>query len=129
METTATPLAAQSISTPRMSLSRPVSRRPALHTVARLTTNQDTRQRVGQAFRDMARGVAAPLAEAQTSAFYRSGGQDWARTLSQLSGHDLKARVIDAFQEIAHGVQGTAAHVSTLQFYRSSGQGWAKSLG
>ncbi len=131
METTATPLAKQSISTAHVNSPRPrpISRRPVLHTVARQSTMQDTRQRVGQAFRNMAHGVTAPLAEAQTNAFYRSGGQEWARTLSQPGGHDLKARVIDAFQEMAHGVQDTAAHASTLHFYRSSGQSWAQNLG
>jgi|AP12_2_1047962.scaffolds.fasta_scaffold03604_4 hypothetical protein len=131
MESTATPLAKQTISTAHMNppRPRPVSRRPVLHPVARQSNAHDTRQRVGQAFRDMAHGITAPLAEAQTSAFYRSGGQEWARTLSQPSGHDLKARVIDAFREMAHGAQDTAAHARTLHFYRSSGQGWAQNLG
>jgi hypothetical protein len=100
-----------------------------LRTITRESTRQDARQRVGEAFRDMAHGIAAPLAAARTSAFYRSSGQDWSRTLSQPSGHDLKERVIHAFREMAHGAQDTAAHAGTLHFYRSSGQRWAKNLG
>ena len=131
METTATPLTKQIMSTAHLNPSpaRPVSRRPVLHTVARQSTTQDTRQRVAQAFRNMAHGVTAPLAESQTSAFYRSGGQEWARTLSQPRGHDLNARVIDAFQAMAHGAHDTTAHARTLHFYRSSGQSWAQNLG
>jgi hypothetical protein len=131
METTTTPLAKQSISIAHTipPSPRPASRRTILHPVARQSTALDTRQRVGQAFRDMAHGITAPLAEAQTNTFYRSGGQEWARTLSQPSGHDLKARVIDAFREMAHGAQDTGAHARTLHFYRSSGQSWAKNLG
>ncbi len=42
---------------------------------------RNPRQRVAQAFRDMANGVATPIADEQTRAFYRSGGQDWAKNL------------------------------------------------
>lgn len=131
METVATPLVEQSISTTPVNSPRPrtISRRPILHTVARSSTTQNQRQRVDQAFRDMAHGITAPLAEAQTGAFYRSGGQDWARMLAQPASYALKARVADAFRRMAHGVQDTAAHASTLHFYRSSGQSWAQNLG
>jgi hypothetical protein len=131
METSATPLAQQRISSMHMNAPtpQPASRRPILRTITRESTRQDARQRVGQAFRDMAHGVVSPLAAARTSAFYRSGGLDWAHSLTLRGGDDLRARVVSAFRLLANGAQDTAAHAGTLHFYRSSGQRWTKNLG
>lgn len=89
-----------------------------------------SRSRVLDGFRDMAHGIATPLAEQQTRAFYRSSGQVWAHPLAeQTSGGELRARVVEAFRAMVRGAQDDAAHASTLQFYRSSGQAWASRLG
>ncbi|MGB8434943.1 MAG: hypothetical protein WCE38_11830 [Burkholderiales bacterium] len=131
METTATPFAKQTISTSHMNALHPrsASRRSVLHTVVRHSTTPDMRQRVGQAFRDMAHGVPSPLAAAQTKAFYRSSGQDWAHSLTAHGGDDLRARVVGAFRFLANGARDTAAHARTVHFYRLGGQSWAKNLG
>jgi len=45
------------------------------------TMSRRLRERVAGAFQRMAHGVNAPAAWASTVAFYRSGGQAWAKQL------------------------------------------------
>ena len=134
MQTTITPTAERSLTIVRRRVQRPhyASRHPAAY--AKASTSQPTsgesiRSSVADAFRKMAHGVGAATAEDQTKTFYRSGGQDWARSLVNVDSRELKSRVVHAFRQMAHGVQGTSAHTSTLRFYRSGGQAWAQNLG
>jgi hypothetical protein len=110
-------------------------RRPSTHphhetdrSEAGTQSEQGLRERVADAFRQMARGVEAPTAHEETMDFYRSGGQDWTRALDRQSDHGMRARVVGAFRAMAHGVEAEAAHSQSLQFYRSSGHAWARDL-
>ena len=117
------------------SVTRQHARRPQTATL-RLSTsaaNEDarpaSRSQVLDAFRDMAHGIAAPIAEEMTRAFYRASGQAWAHSLTEQGGNELSTRVADAFRAMAHGVPAGAAHAQTIEFFRSGGQRWAANLG
>lgn len=109
----------------RWSHARQVAGQPAGSTAGQ----SSVRELVESAFRRMAHGVDARRAQAQTLAFYRSGGQDWTRGLDRSPGHVVRARVAGAFRAMAHGAQAAASQARALRFYRSSGHAWAGNLG
>jgi hypothetical protein len=128
------PITEQSIIVSRQHARRPHAAprhpvRPRSEQTARQDGKPPSRSQVLDAFRDMARGIAAPAAEEQTRDFYRSGGQAWAHSLTEQRSHEVRTRVADAFRAMARGLETDSAHASTLRFYHSSGQRWAQRLG
>jgi hypothetical protein len=65
------------VQSPRAASRRIVARRRRVLT----RTSVSERERVVTAFRTLANGVDAAVANARTNDFYRSGGMDWARCL------------------------------------------------
>ncbi|MCL4799881.1 MAG: hypothetical protein KJ025_09865 [Burkholderiales bacterium] len=107
----------------------PHARHGAGQPVASTAGQSSVRELVESAFRQMAHGVDTRSAQAQTLAFYRSGGQEWTRGLDRAAGHVVRARVTGAFRAIAHGAQAATSQARALRFYRSSGHAWADNLG
>jgi hypothetical protein len=89
---------------------------------------QDMRAGVAAAFRAAANGVAPAIAQTQAGAFYRSGGQSWARALGATTERVASERVAAAFRAMAHGIDPRAACAATVRFFRSSGHGWTRGL-
>jgi hypothetical protein len=103
---------------------RPVAAAPA----AIPAPAPDVREGVAAAFRAFAHGVEPKPAHAQAAAFYRSGGQDWARSLGEDDDAVSREGVASAFRAMAHGIVPDAAANAMVRFYRSSGHGWARGL-
>jgi hypothetical protein len=89
---------------------------------------EDARAEVAWAFRALANGVDPRPAQAQATAFYRSSGQVWARSLGVEGQPRSRAHVAAAFRAMAHGIDPNAAREATLRFYRSSGHDWTRGL-
>jgi hypothetical protein len=83
---------------------------------------------VAGAFRALANGIDPTPAQAQATAFYRSGGQAWARPLGADGEPVSRASVAAAFRAMAHGIDPDSAQAAMLRFYRSSGHDWTRSL-
>jgi len=96
---------------------RHVARAPATFQPAA----QDLRAEVAMAFRALANGIESKAAQAQRTAFYRSSGQHWARSLGVDEGPISRASVATAFSGMVHGVDPDVAAEATLRFYRWSG--------
>ena len=132
MKPTITPTPERSIISIRRHAHRPhqAIRHPAAHvksSVERHVSDASLRSSVADAFRRMAHGGDAATAEAQTKAFYRSSGHEWAQALEP-DVQAVKAGVLEAFQTMLGGMLSASAHARTLRFYRSGGQVWALKL-
>jgi hypothetical protein len=91
--------------------------------------SRDARAEVALAFRALVNGIEPTPAQAQAASFYRSSGQDWARSLGVDEARVSRASVAAAFRAMAHGVDADAANAAIVRFYRSSGHGWTRALG
>ena len=132
MKPTISPTTGRSITRVSGHAHRPhqATRYPAAHGRSPLeqrVSDESLRSSVVDAFRRIAHGVDPATAEAQTRAFYRSSGHEWARALTE-QGVQVKARVREAFRTMLRGIQDASAHASTIRFYRSGARDWALKL-
>lgn len=78
---------------------------------------ETVRERVDDAIRRLAHGVAPTIAHARTIGFYRSGGYAWSRALVDRPGEDFRGHVARAFFELRASVDRLTAQARSLRFY------------